>query len=220
VTLRLVLAEDNFLVREGVRHMLATEPTVDVVASCADYDELMAVVEAELPDVVLTDIRMPPDHNDEGIRAAELIRHRHPAMGVVLLSQYVEPLYVRVLLAQGTEGRGYLLKERVAELEELVDAVHKVAGGGSVIDPKVVEALVRARSNTGDLAHLTPRESEVLATMAEGKTNAAIASALVLSQKAVERHINSIFAKLGLNVDQQSHPRVRAVLLYLSAVGT
>jgi DNA-binding NarL/FixJ family response regulator len=217
VTIRVVLAEDSFLVREGVRQMLAAEPEIDVVATCEDLGELLAAIDDERPDVVLTDIRMPPDRSDEGIRAAEHCREAYPAMGVVLLSQYVQPAYVKVLLAQGTEGRGYLLKERVADLDDIVGAVREVAGGGSVIDSKVVEALVatRARGDTG-LAQLTPREREVLAAMAEGRNNASVAQALVLTQRAVEKHINSIFGKLRLSGDQEGHPRVRAVLLYLS----
>jgi DNA-binding NarL/FixJ family response regulator len=217
VTIRVVLAEDSFLVREGVRRMLDGEPEVEVVASCGDLDELMAAIDVEKPDVVLTDIRMPPTRTDEGIKAAEHCREAYPAMGVVLLSQYVQPAYVKVLLAQGTEGRAYLLKERVAELDDLIVAVREVATGGSVIDSKVVEALVATRSRGDDgLSALTPREREVLAAMAEGRNNASVAEALVLTQRAVEKHINSIFAKLRLSGDQQGHPRVRAVLLYLS----
>jgi DNA-binding NarL/FixJ family response regulator len=218
MAIRVVLAEDNFLVREGVRRMLAAEPEVEVVASVADLDELLAAVEQHLPDVVLTDIRMPPDRSDEGIRAAEHCRQHHPEMGVVLLSSYVQPNYVKVLLAQGTEGRGYLLKERVADLDDLLVAVKEVAGGGSVIDSKVVEALVtkRAQAPASGLEQLTPREREVLAAMAEGRNNASVAEALVLTQRAVEKHINSIFAKLRLSGDQEGHPRVRAVLLYLA----
>jgi DNA-binding NarL/FixJ family response regulator len=218
MTIRLVLAEDNFLLREGVRRMLESQPELEVVAACRDLDELLAAIDAQKPDVVMTDIRMPPDRNDEGIRAAAYCRREYPDMGVLLLSQYIEPAYVRVLLGQGTEGRGHLLKERVGELEELLLAVKEVAGGGSAIDPKVVGALVqvRARSGGGELSRLTPRELEVLGAMAEGQTNAAIASFLFISQRAVEKHINSVFAKLGLSGDQQSHPRVRAVLMYLA----
>jgi DNA-binding NarL/FixJ family response regulator len=218
VTIRMVLAEDNFLLREGVRRMLESEPEVEVVASCRDLDELLAAIDAEKPDLVMTDIRMPPDRNDEGIRAAAYCRREYPDMGVLLLSQYIEPAYVRVLLGQGTEGRGYLLKERVGELDELLVAVKEVASGGSAIDPKVVGALVqgRARTGGGELSRLTPRELEVLGAMAEGHTNSAIASSLFISQRAVEKHINSVFAKLGLSADQTSHPRVRAVLMYLA----
>jgi DNA-binding NarL/FixJ family response regulator len=218
MTIRIVLAEDNFLLREGVRRMLESQPELEVVAACRDLDELLAAVDDREPDVVITDIRMPPDRNDEGIQAASYCRQKHPDMGVLLLSQYIEPAYVRVLLGQGTEGRGYLLKERVGELDDLLRAIEQVAAGGSAIDPKVVGALVqgRARAGAGELSRLTPREAEVLAAMAEGQTNAAIAASLFISQKAVEKHINSVFAKLGLSGDQQSHPRVRAVLMYLA----
>jgi DNA-binding NarL/FixJ family response regulator len=221
VTIRIVLAEDSFLVREGVRRMLSSEPELDVVASCGDLDELLAAIDEHRPDVVLTDIRMPPNHSDEGIRAAEHCRTAYPDMGVVLLSQYVQPAYVKALLGQGTEGRAYLLKERVAQLSDVVGAVREVARGGSAIDPKVVEALVttRERGPHSELAQLTPRERQVLAAMAEGRNNASVAEELVLTQRAVEKHINSIFAKLRLSGDQQGHPRVRAVLLYLSGQG-
>ncbi len=216
MTTRVVLAEDSFLVREGVRRMLESVPELEVASSVGDYDALVEAVEQLRPQVVLTDIRMPPRHTDEGLRAAELFRRLHPEMGVVLLSQYVEADYVRVLLSQGTEGRAYLLKERVGDLDELVSAIEKVAVGGSVIDPKVVEALIGVQERRGGLSELTPRETEVVAAMAEGLTNAAVARRLVLSQKAVERHINSIFSKLGLSGDTELHPRVRAVLMYLA----
>jgi DNA-binding NarL/FixJ family response regulator len=218
MSLRIVVGEDNFLVREGIRRLLTTEPDVEVVGAAGDLGELLDVVDATGPDVVLTDIRMPPEHKDEGLQAAEHCRRRHPDMGVVLLSQYVDPEYVRVLLAQGTDRRGYLLKERVSELDDLLLALREVAKGGSALDPKVVETLLVARSNDrpGELARLTPREREVLAAMAQGHTNAVIAKELFLSIRAVEKHINAIFSKLGLTGDQESHPRVRAVLLYLS----
>jgi DNA-binding NarL/FixJ family response regulator len=221
MTLRIVLGEDNFLVREGVRRLLAGEADIEVVGAAGDLEELTAVIDSTEPDVVLTDIRMPPGHKDEGIQAAEHCRQQYPDMGVILLSQYVDPAYVRVLLAQGTERRGYLLKERVAELDDLVLAVREVAKGGSALDPKVVETLLQARSHdrTGELGRLTPREREVLAAMAQGHTNAVIAKELFLSVRAVEKHINSIFSKLGLTGDQDAHPRVRAVLLFLSEGG-
>jgi DNA-binding NarL/FixJ family response regulator len=222
VTTRVVLAEDNFLVREGVSRMLQTSPRLSLVATCPDLPQALAAIDEHQPDVVLTDIRMPPSQSDEGIKVAEYCRARQPRTGVVLLSQYIEPAYVRLLLTHGTEGRGYLLKERVADLDELIAALTGVAAGGSAIDPKVVEALVRSRGHSGgrDLRRLTPRERDVLAAIARGRTNAAIAATLVLSQKAVEKHINSIFSKLGLTGDQSSHPRVRAVLMYLAEEAT
>ncbi|TDU01911.1 LuxR family two component transcriptional regulator [Streptomyces sp. 846.5] len=218
MTIRVVLAEDHFLLREGMVQLLRTAPGLELVQACSDLPELLAALDRHRPDAVLTDIRMPPGHNDEGIRAAEYCRKHLPATGVVLLSQYVEPAYVRLLLSHGGEGRGYLLKERVTEVDDLAGALHSVATGGSAIDPKVVEALVRHRGGTGggDLSALTPREREVLQVMAQGRTNAGVAATLVLSQKAVEKHINSIFSKLGLTSSQDGHPRVRAVLRYLA----
>ena len=216
--IRVVVAEDNFLVRDAVLRMLDAQPDVEVVGVGVDYEQAFAAVEERAPDVVLTDIRMPPTNTDEGMRLAGHCRRAHPATGVLLLSQYVEPSYVRMLLAHGTEGRGYLLKERVASAEELVAALRSVAEGGSAIDPKVVESLVQVRSRAGDqgISRLSPREREVLAAIAEGRTNAAVAEQLVLTPKAVEKHINSIFAKLGLSGDRTHHPRVRAALMYLS----
>jgi DNA-binding NarL/FixJ family response regulator len=218
VPIRLVIADDSLLVREGIVRMLGLEPDFEVVATCADHPELMAAVERESPDVVLTDIRMPPTGTDEGIRAAAELREHHPEVGVVVLSQYVEPSYAVSLLDAGSEGRAYLLKERVSDPAELVDAVRGVASGGSVIDPKVVEALVSARSRPKEspLRFLTPRESEVLAEIARGKNNAAVAASLGLSERAVEKHINSLFAKLHLTEEPDVHRRVKAVLLYLS----
>ncbi len=218
MALRIAFGEDNFLVREGVRRMLSTEPSVEVIGVAADLDELVTLIDEARPDVVLTDIRMPPEHKDEGVQAAEHCRQAHPEMGVILLSQYVEPDYVRVLLAQGTERRGYLLKERVADIDDLLLAIREVAKGGSALDPKVVDTLLanRSRDRNDELARLTRRELDVLAAMAQGHTNGFIAQQLFLSTRAVEKHINSIFAKLGLSGDQEAHPRVRAVLLYLS----
>ena len=215
---RVVLADDALLVREGVIRLLEGEDGVDVVGACGDFDSLIALVDAEKPDVVLTDIRMPPTGTDEGIRAAAHIRDQYPAMGVVVLSQYVDPGYALALLDRGSEGRAYLLKERVSDVDQLVAAIHAVAAGGSVIDPKVVDALVSARSRAREspVRLLTPREREILAAMAEGKTNAAIAATLVLSEKAVEKHINSMFSKLGLTEFKETHRRVKAVLLYLA----
>jgi len=218
VAIKVVLAEDSYLVREGVRRLLVTEPDIDLVAVCDDYDSLLSAIDSTEPDVVLTDIRMPPTGTDEGIRAAERLRQVRPAAGVVLLSQYADPAYVLTFLERGTEGRAYLLKERVSDLDQLLGAIREVARGGSVIDPKVVEALVAARSRAAQspLARLTPREREVLALLAEGKSNAAVAEGLVLSERAVEKHINSIFAKLNLPEGRNAHRRVKAVLLFLA----
>jgi DNA-binding NarL/FixJ family response regulator len=216
--IRVVVAEDNYLVREAVTRLLDTHPDTTVVGSAADYDSLLAAVESDAPDVVVTDIRMPPTGTDEGVRAAVALRDSHPALGVVVLSQYVEPEYALALLDGGSERRAYLLKERVSDVDQLVRAVCEVAEGGSVIDPKVVEALVEARSRRADspLSFLTPRESEVLAEMAQGRNNAAVAATLGLSERAVEKHINSVFSKLGLSEEPDVHRRVKAVLLYLA----
>lgn len=217
VPLRLVLADDHYLVREGVAALIATDADLELVATCQDHDQTLAAVREHRPDVLVTDIRMPPSGTDEGVRIAAQLREEHPEVGVVVLSQYVEPAYALALLEQGSGRRAYLLKERVSDIDELVAAVRAVAAGGSWIDPKVVEALVTARSTPADspLRHLTPRELEVLAEIAAGKNNAAIAEALVLSGRAVEKHINSIFAKLGLSEEPSVHRRVAAVLLFL-----
>ena len=219
--IRLVLADDHYLVREGVRRLLETEPELEVVAVCEDLDSLLAAVDAEHPDVVLTDIRMPPGSSDEGIQAAGRLRQSHPEVGVVVLSQYATPSYALALLEQGSEGRAYLLKERVEDLDQLVAAIRAVAAGGSVIDPKVVEALVAkdGRAETSALNELTPRERDVLREMAEGKTNAAIAEALFLTERSVEKVIHSIFLKLGLTWEPSVHKRVKAVILYLAESG-
>jgi DNA-binding NarL/FixJ family response regulator len=216
--IRVVLAEDSFLLRESVQRLLSTEPDLEVVAACEDYDSLMAAVEAESPDVVLTDIRMPPTGTDEGVRAAAELRAQHPEIGVVVLSQYAEPAYALALLEEGSQGRAYLLKERVSDLDQLAGAIRQVADGGSVIDPAVVDALVAARARPADspVDRLTPRERETLAEMAQGKNNAAIAASLVLSERAVEKHINSIFSKLDLSEEPDVHRRVKAVLLFLA----
>jgi DNA-binding NarL/FixJ family response regulator len=216
--IKVVLAEDSYLVREGVRRMLDNEPDIELLAVCEDYDSLLSAIASTQPDVVLTDIRMPPTGTDEGIRAAERLRQVRPSAGVVLLSQYADPAYALAFLERGTEGRAYLLKERVADLDQLLAAIRQVAQGGSVIDPKVVEALVAARSRgaPSPLARLTPREREVLSLLAEGRSNAAVADGLVLSERAVEKHINSIFAKLDLPESRDAHRRVKAVLLFLA----
>jgi DNA-binding NarL/FixJ family response regulator len=216
--LRVVLAEDSYLVREGVRLLLDAVEEIDLVATCASLPDLLDTVAALEPDVVLTDIRMPPTGTDEGIRAAEQLRTSHPGVGVVVLSQYVEPSFAVGLFAAGSGGRAYLLKERVGDVDELLRAIRTVAQGGSVMDPAVVDALVAARrSRPSVLDRLTAREAEVLAQIATGRNNAAIAKALVLSERAVEKHINSIFAKLELTAEPDMHRRVRAVLLYLAA---
>jgi DNA-binding NarL/FixJ family response regulator len=219
VPIRVVLAEDNYLVREGVRLIMESEEELELVGVCEDLDTLLAAVEAEKPDVVVTDIRMPPTGTDEGIRAAEMLRESHPSTGVVVLSQYADPAYALALLDKGSEGRAYLLKERVSDVGELLRAIREVANGGSVIDPKVVEGLVAARSRAKEspLGRLTPREKEILGEMASGKNNAGIAAALVLTERAVEKHINSIFSKLGLSEEPAVHRRVKAVLLFLHA---
>lgn len=221
MAIRLVLAEDHYLVREGVRRLLETEPELEVAAVCGDLPSLLAAVEAERPDVVVTDIRMPPGDTDEGIQAAGRLRETNPEVGVVVLSQYTNPSYALALFERGSARRAYLLKERVEDLEQLLAAIRVVAGGGSVIDPKVVEELVaeRARSKQSPLNDLTPREHDVLREMAEGKNNAAIAEALMLSERSVEKVIHSIFLKLGLAWETAVHKRVKAVILYLAEAG-
>jgi DNA-binding NarL/FixJ family response regulator len=218
VPIRVVVAEDNYLVREAVVRLLASSPEIEIAGACEDFDDLIATVDREHPDVVVTDIRMPPTGTDEGVRAAKQLRQEHPEIGVVVLSQYVEPGYALELLDTGSERRAYLLKERVSDVDQLLRAIQEVARGGSVIDPKVVEALVTARSRRADsrLEFLTPREQEVLAEMAQGRNNAAVANALGLSERAVEKHINSVFSKLGLSEEPDVNRRVKAVLLYLA----
>jgi DNA-binding NarL/FixJ family response regulator len=219
VSIRIVLADDHYLVREGVRRLLETQPELEVVAACADLDELLAAVEAEQPDVVLTDIRMPPTNVDEGVQAAERLRETHPEVGVVVLSQYAEPRYALTLLESGTARRAYLLKERVDDLDQLVGAIRAVANGGSMIDPRIVESLVaeKARVDASPLHDLTPRELDVLREMASGKSNQAIARTLFLSERAVEKNINAVFTKLALGHEPDVNRRVRAVLTFLDA---
>ena len=222
MTIRVVLAEDNVLLRDGVSRLLEAQDGLELAGVCGDLPSLLALVESSKPDVVVTDIRMPPSGTDEGIRAAAALRTDHPDVGVVVLSQYASPAYALDLLSEGSEGRAYLLKERVSDVDELVDAIRQVAEGGSVIDPKVVEALVSATATRpkSDLDRLTPRETEILHEMATGKSNAAIAETLVLSERAVEKHTNSIFSKLGLSEERNVNRRVKAVLLYLSGQGS
>jgi len=214
---RVVFAEDNYLVREGTAALLSASGEVELVSMAATYEELMTAVDRERPDAVLTDIRMPPTNTTEGIDAARKIRADHPEIGVVVLSQYAEEEYAYELLKDGAAGLGYLLKERVADLEELVRALNEVARGGSVLDPKVVEALVARKDRVAHspLAQLTEREREVLGQMAQGKNNAAIAKSLFLTERAVEKHINSLFHKLGLTEETEVHRRVMAVLAFL-----
>jgi DNA-binding NarL/FixJ family response regulator len=218
VSIRVVLAEDSLIVREGIEQLLAASPTVEVVASCGDVDDLRETVARERPDVVLTDIRMPPSQTDEGIQVAHELRETHPGIGVVVLSQHAEPQYVLSLLDAGSDGRGYLLKERVRSRGTLVSAIDSVSRGGSVIDPKIVEVLVdeRTRAERSPLSQLTEREREVLAEIATGKSNSAIAESLVLTKRAVEKHINAIFMKLGLADSEDVSKRVKATLMLLA----
>jgi DNA-binding NarL/FixJ family response regulator len=217
VAIRVVWGEDNALLRDSVGRVLATQPDIALVGACGGLDELLALVDAEQPDVVVTDIRMPPTGTDEGIRAAAILREQHPGVGVVVLSQHASPAYAVALLEEGSAGRAYLLKERVSAIEEVAHAIREVAAGRSVIDPEVVELLVSInRSSSTTLDRLTPREREVLGEMATGKNNAAIARKLVLSERAVEKHINSIFLKLDLTYEQDANRRVKAVLCWLS----
>ncbi len=221
MVLRVVVAEDSMLVREGIQLVLGRHADLDVVAACGDLPELLGAVDAETPDVVVTDVRMPPTSRDEGIQAANRLRESHPAIGVVVLSQYAEPGYANALLDRGSAGRAYLLKERVSEPDQLADAVRTVARGGSVIDSTVVDLLVAAatRAKESPLAWLTKRELEVLDQVAQGKSNAAVGHALFLTERAVEKHINALFAKLGLGATPDINRRVKAVLLRLSDRG-
>ena len=218
MAIRVVLAEDNYLVREGVKRLLDSISDVEVVAVAEDSPTLEKAVDEHSPDVVITDIRMPPTNTDEGIQASERLRDSHPDCGVVVLSQFAEPGYALALLEKGSAGRAYLLKERVSDVEQLLGAIREVAKGGSVIDPKVVEVLVTARAKAAEspLARLTPREREILGEMAQGRNNASVAASLFLTERAVEKHINSIFSKLGLSEEKDVHRRVKAVLLFLS----
>ncbi|HEX9363245.1 MAG TPA: response regulator transcription factor [Candidatus Dormibacteraeota bacterium] len=218
MAIRLIVAEDNLLVREGIRQLLSTVPDIDVIAVCADRDALLAAAAAEKPDAVVTDIRMPPTNTDEGIEVAARLREISPKTAVVVLSQYSDAEYALRLFAQGAAGRAYLLKERVYDLEQLAGAIRDVARGGSVVDPKIVEALIaaRARKAQSPIESLTGREREVLAHVAQGKNNAAIATGLFLTERAVEKHINAIFSKLGLSEERDIHRRVKATLIFLS----
>ncbi len=216
--MRVVLAEDHYLVREGTRQLLESSGEVEVIAAVDSVGPLLDAVELHAPDAVVTDIRMPPDHQTEGIEAAHMIRARHPTIGVVVLSQHINSLYAFELFREGTDGIAYLLKDRVGDLDELLRALREVISGGSVIDPLVVEGLLARRQTLAGSAldTLTRRELDVLALMAQGRSNTAIAEGLFVSQSAVEKHINSIFAKLMLSPDESdTHRRVAAVLAYL-----
>jgi DNA-binding NarL/FixJ family response regulator len=216
--IRVVLAEDHVLLREGISRLVAATADLELAGSAGDLPGLLALAQQERPDVVVTDIRMPPTGTDEGIQAAAWVRANLPGTGVVVLSQYVQPGYAVALLEGGSAGRAYLLKERIGDVAELAGAIRAVAAGGSVIDPAVVDQLVRARRHDGEsaLASLTPRELEILAEMAQGKSNSAIAAALYVTERAVEKHTNSIFAKLGLTEEPDVNRRVKAVLVFLN----
>src|SRR5262245_27167947 len=217
MAIRIVYAEDNYLVREGVRHLLELAPEIELVGVCHGVDDLRSTIEAASPDVVLTDIRMPPTGTDEGIRLASELRETHPQTGVVVLSQFLEPQYALALLDAGADGRAYLLKERVRDIDQIVAAIREVAEGGSVIDPKVVDALVSARSRTASpLDELTARDRQVLEELAQGKSNAAIAQSVVITERSVEKVVHSIFMKLGLAWQPGINRRVKAVLLFLA----
>jgi len=215
--LRVVVADDEYLVREGARSVLSSVDGLDVVGLAGDPDELYALVDADPPDAVVLDIRMPPTHRTEGIDAARRIRASHPGIGVVILSQYADPEYALDLLRDGSQGLAYLLKERLGDPSRLAEAIREAAAGGSVLDPKVVDALIVAqhRRSRSRLHGLTRREGDVLEMMATGRTNASIADALALTERAVEKHINAIFRKLGLSEDLDRNHRVAAVLFFL-----
>jgi DNA-binding NarL/FixJ family response regulator len=216
--MRLIVADDSFLVREALTEVLATEPEIDVVAVVDDIRSLHTAVERERPDVVLTDIRMPPMQDGDGIQAAAELRETHPDIGVVVLSQYADADFALGLFEAGSAGRAYLLKERVGNRAELVAAITAVAGGGSVVDPKIVDTLIAERARRADtaLSDLTAREREVLAELAGGKSNSAIAASLFLTKRAVEKHINAIFMKLNLRGSEEVSSRVAATLIFLA----
>ncbi|HEX9541351.1 MAG TPA: response regulator transcription factor [Streptosporangiaceae bacterium] len=222
MVIRVVLAEDNYLLREGTAALLSAVPEVDLVASADDLDSLLAAVSEFRPDVVITDIRMPPDHAVEGLNAAQQIRADYPGTGIILLTQFAEPEYAYQLLRRGATGVGYLLKDHIADIEELTRALSQVAAGGTALDPQLVEALVIRRERQGDtsVGALSPRERQVLEQMAQGKSNTAIGRALFLTERAVQKHINSVFHKLGLSESPELDRRVAAVLRFLDARGT
>ena len=212
--MRVVLAEDSVLLREGVARIL-DEAGFEVVGQAGNADELMLKVRSYSPDVAIVDIRMPPTHTDEGLRAAQEIREKHPTVGVLVLSQYVEATYAMELLAESAEGVGYLLKDRVSDVNEFADAVRRVGEGGSALDPTIVSQLVGRRRRDDPIDTLTPREREVLGLMAEGRSNSGIAEQLVVTERAVEKHVTSIFQKLRLPAASEDHRRVLAVIAYL-----
>lgn len=220
--IRVVIAEDAYIIREFLTTALASSPTMELVAVCANGKELRSAIGTWQPDVVVTDIRMPPSGGDEGVQIAAELRDSRPEVGVVVLSQYAEPAYALSLLDGGTGRRAYLLKERIRDRDELIRAIETVAAGGSVIDPMIVDVLIQARARAAEsrLSRLTPRERELLAEIAAGKSNAAIARSLFLTKRAVEKHVNSIFSKLDLSVTEDVSRRVEATLIYLSEEGT
>src|SRR3954449_3909055 len=213
---RVVIAEDSVLIREGIARLL-TDAGAEVVGQAGDADDLMRKTRAHKPDVVITDIRMPPGQSDEGLRAAQVIRSELPGIGVLVLSQYVEEGYAMELLGENAEGVGYLLKDRIADVDRFLDAVRRVAEGGSALDPEVVSHMLGRRRREDPLDELTPREREVLGLMAEGRSNHAIAEQLVVTERAVEKHVTNIFGKLGLGATHDDHRRVLAVLTYIKA---
>ncbi len=217
MVLQVVIAEGSFLRREGIATVIGLDHDLELVASCQTFDQLLAATREHRPDVVITDIRMPPERTDEGIRAANIFRTEFPEIGVVVLSQFIEPAYALRLFADGSERRAYLLEERVGDGDELSAAVRRVADGGTVVDPKVVDALMldHSRAEPSVLDRLTRREQEVLAEMATGASNGGIGAALFISARSVEKHINAIFTKLDLAQSTDTHRRVRAVLVYL-----
>ncbi len=221
LTLRVAVADDSYLIREGLRKLLSGVPNLEVVAVCEDTYELLEAIERDSPEVVMTDVRMPPYRGGDGIEVAAQLRESHPEIGVVILSQYADPSLALELFESGSEGRAYLLKERVGDRGELVAAIEAVAGGGSVVDPKIIDGLIaeRARVPASPLDELTAREREVLAEVATGKSNAAIAESLFLTKRAVEKHINAIFMKLNLRETEDTSRRVKAALIYLAGEG-
>jgi DNA-binding NarL/FixJ family response regulator len=218
MALAIALADESLLVRAGVSQILTAQPDLDVVARCRDLPSLLEAIDRALPDVVVTGIRMPPTHTDEGIRLAAHLRERHPEIGVVILSNYAEPAYTLAFLEAGSRGRAYLLKQRIRDPAQLVEAIRAVAAGGSIVDSKIVESLIVSKlgKERSRLSELTPREKEVLAEIAKGKSNAAVADALLLTKRAVEKHISSIFVKLDLAIANDVSKRVKATLLFLA----